>query len=315
MGFKAERWELLDSYLLHNWEDNTTVVRLKEPLVPKSTEYNTAGFLQVQHKMNSVLTLNLGARYDYFEGFGGSFNPRVAVIVIPASAFTLKAIYGKSFQAPSYFYREANPGLGYGSTTQLEPEKMKVFQIAARVSPTPRWFMEISYFYNHLMDLISRDNRPDPDVYRNFGEMTAQGVEVEAKFHSKKLSGYANYTYLVPVAGKVDEALVKEKTFVNIPVHTANVGMTYRPLPSLSTRMDFNWTGNIYSAIPADPDNSLTSKVITDFAVLFKDKADRFNFTVSIHNLFDVEYKLGGTVPPYPQQGRWILAGIGYRFD
>lgn len=313
-GFKVERWELLDSYLLNNWADSSTVVRLKDPLVPAGSEANGAGFFQVQHVLSTLLKFNIGSRYDYYEGFGSSFNPRIALIINPASIVTFKAIYGRSFQSPSYFYRESNPGLGYGSTKELEPEKMDIIQLAARISPSSNCFGEVSYYYNYLRDLISRDNEPDPDVYRNFGEMTARGIEFETKYQSKELSGFANYTYLVPVIDKTEEELVKEKTFKNIPVHTANLGITYKPLTLFSVNVNFNYTSKVYSATPYNPENTLDSKLITDLTVLVKNKPKNFKYSISIHNLFNVEYKLGGTVPPFPQQGRWILGTVGYKF-
>jgi len=312
-GIKAEKWELLDSYLLNNFADSSTVTRFKEPLVPKGTESNGAGFIQAQHTLFPSLILNMGLRYDYYQGFGVSFNPRMAVIVNPLPYLSLKAIYGKSFQAPSYFYRNSNPGLGYRGTN-LGPEKMEEIQFAARVSLKNYWFGEISYFYNQLKDLISRDNTYVPAIYRNFGKMTAQGFEFETKYHIQNFSGFANYTYLIPVTDNTDKVLIKENTFINIPDHTANLGITLRPFTNLSTTLMLHWNDKIYSPIPGNLDNTLDSKVITDFIIILKEKPNHMSFSISIHNLFNECYKLGGTVPPYLQQGRWILSSVGYSF-
>lgn len=311
-GFKAERWKLDDSYLLRNKVDSSVVARQEEPLLPENTEYNTAFFVQAQHAILPSLKINVGARYDNYEGFGGSFNPRAAVILTPVDMLTLKAIYSRSFQAPSYFYREANPGLGYGSTSELEPEKMQVIQLAARVSPSSNWFAEVSGFYNYLEDLISKDS--NLKIYRNFTEMTVKGLELETEYSSQELSGFANYTYLVPVTDKTDEGLVKEETLKDIPVHTVNLGITYRPLPKVSTNLTVNWTGENYSAIPADSDNILDSKAVANFTAVLKDIPQNATISLSVHNLFDLDYKLGGKVPAYPQQGRWISATVGYKF-
>ncbi len=52
------------------------------------------------HVIDGVI-LNLGLRHDYYRSFGGSTNPRYALVTELIPGTVLKAAYGKAFRAPS----------------------------------------------------------------------------------------------------------------------------------------------------------------------------------------------------------------------
>ncbi len=49
----------------------------------------------------SSLVLSAAGRYDYYSDFGGTFNPKFGLTFKPASWWTLRGNWGKSFQAPA----------------------------------------------------------------------------------------------------------------------------------------------------------------------------------------------------------------------
>ena len=62
-----------------------------------------AGYGVADVTLTRALRLSLGGRYDAYSTFGGSFNPRAAVIVKPYEGGNLKVMFGKAFRAPSIY--------------------------------------------------------------------------------------------------------------------------------------------------------------------------------------------------------------------
>lgn len=314
VGANLERWELHDSFFLDNQADASTVARQRTPLLPEGTEYNGAGYVQLRNEFIPQLKLNLGVRYDIFEAFGGSLNPRAAVVSPLFDWLNLKVIYARAFQAPSYFYRQSNPALGYGSTEELEPEIMESFQAAAQFNA---WggTLQINYFRNQLRNLINRDPDPDPDLYRNFGELDVQGIEVEVEYAPLlSLSTFANYTFHLPVVEETADILLINELQAGIPKHTANAGVTFVPLPFLSLNAWVNLTSEILYRVGGRDPIRVAPRGLVNVTAVLRDFPSGAFLSMSVHNLLDYSYQLGGTTPPFQQAGRWIRAVAGYQF-
>lgn len=59
-----------------------------------------AAYAQDEVRLRHDLTLDLGVRHDHYSTFGGTTNPRAALIYRPFEKTTLKFLYGQSFRAP-----------------------------------------------------------------------------------------------------------------------------------------------------------------------------------------------------------------------
>ncbi|MEA2011737.1 MAG: TonB-dependent receptor, partial [Verrucomicrobiota bacterium] len=201
-GVTVEQWELKDSFTRRNWADFSTWT--KDSLIPEERAVNNAFYMQWQHDINQFTRISLGARYDYFEGIGGNISPRLALIFTLPADLTLKLMYSEAFLSPTYFYRVSNPALGYGSTSNLEPETIKSYQISLRYEPSPRSYAEITYFLNDLEGLISKDTSVNPNIYKNHENYVVQGIETELKFHiiENRLTARINATWQSPVASQ-----------------------------------------------------------------------------------------------------------------
>jgi outer membrane receptor protein involved in Fe transport len=70
----------------------------------------TALYAQDELGITSRLTLDAGVRYDHYSTFGGTTNPRLALIYRPASKTTLKLLYGDAFSARDVY--QISPDFG-----------------------------------------------------------------------------------------------------------------------------------------------------------------------------------------------------------
>jgi iron complex outermembrane receptor protein len=70
------------------------------------------------------LRLNAGVRYDYYDTFGGTVNPRCGLIFAPLPQSTFKFLYGRAFRAPNEFelYYES---ITAQSNPNLDPEMLR----------------------------------------------------------------------------------------------------------------------------------------------------------------------------------------------
>ncbi|NJO92753.1 MAG: TonB-dependent receptor [Chloroflexia bacterium] len=66
-------------------------------------ERNVFGaYIQDQHKIGDYLKITAGARFDNYDDFGSSFNPRVALVYNTPIKSVVKAMYGTAFRAPNF---------------------------------------------------------------------------------------------------------------------------------------------------------------------------------------------------------------------
>jgi iron complex outermembrane receptor protein len=60
-------------------------------------------FMQDESRLSNAVILNAGVRYDKYETFGDTTNPRAALILAPAKSSVIKLLYGTAFRAPNQY--------------------------------------------------------------------------------------------------------------------------------------------------------------------------------------------------------------------
>ncbi|MEO6185620.1 MAG: TonB-dependent receptor, partial [Steroidobacteraceae bacterium] len=121
------------------------------------------------------LDLSLASRYDHYSDFGGTTNPKVAVVWSPGAGLSLRATWGKSFRAPSLvdignlnfaFITDgadpANPPnqirqlLVTGSNPNLDPERAETYSYGFDFQPKflPNFSTSLTYYKVDYTDRI-----------------------------------------------------------------------------------------------------------------------------------------------------------------
>jgi len=318
-GVQFENFWLLDSSIETSLTNNATLVEFS-PLA-KVSEWNSALYIQEKYHIASNLILNAGLRWDYYKSFGSSLNPRLALVYNPVESFFIKVIYGRAFQAPSYFYRAENQGLGYGSPAGLKPEKLDNFQISVENTFGESTWIRVSAFQNRVKDLITRP--VGATTYQNLGQLTTRGVESELKIKViEPLDLFATHSLQWAVAAKSDAKLLANgSSLTNIPRQTVTAGLTWHYAPFLSGSLYANWHSSIASPIigPTPAQSNPAHRIPAATLVNFTLNADKLfgdmQAQLSVHNLLDKRDWRGGTTRiPYPQEGRSFLLTLGYLF-
>jgi hypothetical protein len=77
-------------------------------------------------RLHASLLANIGVRYDYYDNFGSSVNPRAALIYTLQDQTAFKLLYGTAFRAPSDY--ELHAGVDRAANPKLEPEEITSYK-------------------------------------------------------------------------------------------------------------------------------------------------------------------------------------------
>lgn len=144
-------------------------------------------------------TLTAGVRHDQYSDFGGTTNPRVALVWDASYDLTVKLLYGRAFRAPSFAesYGITNPvALG---NPDLQPETNNTLETAFSWQARSNMQLNLTV-YRYAMSNIIR-TVPNPiantgNTYRNTGDQTGHGLEFESVVNvNKDLRVMANYSW------------------------------------------------------------------------------------------------------------------------
>jgi iron complex outermembrane receptor protein len=158
-----------------------------------------AAYVQDEATISSEWSLLAGVRYDRYETFGATTNPRLAVLYHPNPRTVFKGLYGTAFRAPNAYE------LYYGSDTldqkinpDLGPEKIATSELTY-----DGWFegglrLSASAYRYRIEGLISLETDPADDrlVFRNVESARSSGIESEIeKRWASGISARANAAF------------------------------------------------------------------------------------------------------------------------
>jgi len=129
------------------------------------------------------LRMTLGARYDRYSDFGGTFNPRMGFNWEFIRNYSLKFSYGTAYRAPSFGELGSinNPVL-LGNPA-LKPEQVKTFETGIIAHPVKGLTAQATYYHSAINQLISQVPGQATFLrYDNNGSVVAEGVELETRY-------------------------------------------------------------------------------------------------------------------------------------
>lgn len=192
--------EYRNAYRMDQW--NYDENPFSQVLDDRRTEHLTGLFLQDEIVLGGGVTLIAGIRYDHYSTFGGTTNPRLAVLWTPRSGTTLKLLYGSAFRAPNAYEMFYNDG-GFAQlgNPALTPETIRTYEAVLEQSLGEKVRFTVTGFQNRIKDLISQESAvpADPDspiIFRNAGESWATGGEAEIEGRSSGVEGRLSYTWV-----------------------------------------------------------------------------------------------------------------------
>lgn len=256
-------------------------------------------------------------------------SPRLAIVypLLKENRLNLKAIYNRSFIAPSYFYRYANfaTATTYAGGPWLKSETLDNYEVAAE-SQYNRLLTKALYFVNVNRNLLVRDNSFAVPRYNNLAILSMHGVELEVHYAVPRLEVFANYSFMKGMRAQTDSGneaqwIMQDQSIKNFPLHYGSTGITARFAQNrLTATVITRWNSAISSPISSGLNAGTTEKIAaayqTNLTVRYLPTKNKdLDLSVSFYNLFNKEIRLGGTVSrPYHQAGRWFNVSLIKKF-
>ena len=174
---------VLDKLPLPSVVDGTLTDVDNTPHIYLGNGSRTIRFLSAQDEwqLHKNLALTAGVRYDDYSDFGGTTNPRFALVWAASENLTTKLLYGSAFRAPSFseLYFKNNPvSLG---NPNLKPERIDTLELAFnyRFNPNLQTTLTLfSYEGQEMIDFIADANAPTKTA-QNARDQDGDGFELE----------------------------------------------------------------------------------------------------------------------------------------
>ena len=165
--------------------------------LPEKHRNNSFAFVQDVWQISNDWELTAGLRYDDYNDFGDTWNPRVALVWAARHDLTAKLLYGEAFRAPSFAeFRNQNNPVALGND-ELDPEEMETLELAFDYRPKDNLKLGLNLFRYEWDDII-RFNDIGGGAFQaaNVGEQKGYGFEFEFDWKvSRALNILGNFAH------------------------------------------------------------------------------------------------------------------------
>lgn len=222
-------------------------------------------------------TLTAGVRHDRYSDFGGTTNPRLALVWDAAYNVTVKAMHGTAFRAPSFSeqYSINNP-VTIGSPN-VKPETIATDELAVFWQPTGNLETRLNFFHYRMRNII----RSVAGTYQNSGDQTGRGLELEATWdviHDLRLTGSYSLQHSTDSATGQDAGMAPHRRlFARADWQLASFWQLGASLNHVAGRM----------REPGDARATVPDYTTVDLSLRHEKFAGNWDARATVNNLFD----------------------------
>lgn len=236
--------------------------------------------------------LTAGVRHDQYSDFGGTTNPRLALVWETAYNLTSKLLYGRAFRPPSFseLYIINNPvGLG---NPNLKPETNESVELAFAWQPASTVQANLNLFRYRMKDILRFVPNPDGSATaQNSGRQNGQGVEVDLAWEAGqnlRLSGNYAQQHSVDAATSQDAG--------NAPRHHIYARADWRFMPGWTIDTQLNYVAG-REREPGDLRPAIADYRTVDLTLRNQSRGGDWDFAVTVRNLFDADAREPSPAP------------------
>lgn len=274
--------------------------------------------LQDEWRLTDGWELTAGLRYDEYDDFGGTINPRLALVWETGYNLIAKLLYGRAFRAPSFSeqYYQSNPV--FQGNPNLDPETIDTLEFVFDWQPLASLRIVPSIFHYEIDDAIEFVG-PLPATAENFGTLEGNGFEIDAYWQvADTLRLRANLAYQRSKNKDTDEIVP------GAPTWQLYADVIWEFLPEWSLNGQYFWIADRHRA-SGDPRPGIDNYDLANLTLRRKNIAKHWDAALSVRNFFNADARepspydsgapTGAWIPgDYPLASREIWAEIRFHF-
>lgn len=274
--------------------------------------WNAGLYLQDEYRILDSLILNAGLRYDYFDTFGGTVNPRVALIYEPVSGTDLKFLFGTGFRAPGGYELYYGDGSTQKTNPGLREERSTSYELILEQQLGRCFRGTVAGYYTRVKDLIALISDPVDGmlVFRNIAKAELKGVELE--LHGKwdnGILGRVSYSFQDGTNATTGEWLP------NSARHLAKLNLQF---PLVREKVFLGLEEQYTSGKRTLRGGGAGDFFITNLTLFSQNLLEDLELSGTVYNLFNAGYAVpaGGEhrLNTIEQDGRSFRVKLTYRF-
>lgn len=267
------------------------------------TIYDLGVYAQAKYKYEELVQFVFGGRYDNNQirntgGYGGQFNPRLALIGTPGNAI-IKVIYARAFQNASNWTKFAtNPSRQLANPT-LEPEKVQNVDVSAGYKLSKDLYIDAVGYYSSYKGVVGTAIVP-------FGSTTTQqnqaigalkiiGLQSNLTWKHGNWNVYANYTYTNPKNNIIKDGKLTNdyQKIGDISKHHVNAGVNYILKEHWNFNLRANWIDKrpvgAGTTVGGNPGN-FPSVLLLNGAISYNELLKGLDVQLICNNITNLEY-------------------------
>jgi iron complex outermembrane receptor protein len=273
---------------------------------------NAAFYVQDEITLREGLLVNLGVRHDRYDTFGGSTNPRLALISNALPGTTLKLLYGRAFRSPTPYELYYQDSVTQKANPRLRPEKITSTELVVERSLTDHVLGVISVFHYRIDDLITFETDPADGllVFQNVETIKTNGLELEVDGRwINTMEGRVSYSYQDTENTRTGEPLT------NSPKHLAKYNLILTVVPeALFVGLETQYTSSRKTRL----DNRARAFYVTNATLVGQALSNHLQLSLSVYNVFGIDYGDPGSEEHAQdvivQDGRTVRVKLTYAF-
>jgi iron complex outermembrane receptor protein len=251
-------------------------------------------YAQDEWRMATDWTLTAGVRHDRYSDFGGTTNPRMALVWDATFDLTAKLLYGRAFRAPSFneAYSLANP-VARGNAN-LKPETDRTLEAAFSWQAQADAQVNLTlyrYAMGNIIRLVPNAVAGTGSTFANTGSQVGHGMELEGNWSvNRDLRLVGNYAW----QRSVDKATDTDAGYA--PHHHLFARADWQFGGSYTLSPQLNWVADRKRAA-GDLRAPIADYHTLDLTVSTRRGKNQWNFSAAVRNLFDADAREPSLAP------------------
>ncbi len=255
-------------------------------------------FAQDEWSFAKDWALTAGVRHDRYSDFGGTTNPRLALVWDAAYNIVVKAMHGTAFRAPSFaeLYAINNP-VATGNAN-LKPETITTDELAFSWQPLAKLQNNLNFFRYRMRNIIL-----PATPYQNTGDQVGRGLELESTLDATsdlRLTGNYSLQHSIDQASGQDAGMAPHRRLF------VRADWRFAPLWQVSAKA--NYVADRMRE-PGDTRAKIPDYTLVDLTLRRESFAGNWDMRAMVTNLFDRDakepsFKSVGMLSDLPLPGR-----------